>query len=150
MNTSLIKNIEDIVGSRGILLGEDVTARSDSWPPTGGCRAKAIIRPASTLEVSKVLKLCHAAGQCVVTHGGLTGLVGGARASKQDIVLSMERMNGMEPVDEVNRTLTVEAGVPLQSVHEAAEDVDLLFPLDLGSLFQYEMILNRGRVSNTK
>jgi FAD/FMN-containing dehydrogenase len=63
----------------------------------------------------------------------LTGLVGGARAGKDDIVLSLERMNGIEPVDTVNRTVTVDAGVPLQRVHEAAEEADLLFPLDLGA-----------------
>ncbi len=130
---TLIKDIEEIVGPRGILLDDDVTSRSDSWPPMGGCQAKAIIRPANTLEVSEVLKLCHAADQGVVTHGGLTGLVGGARAGKEDIVLSLERMNGIDPVDVINRTITVEAGVPLQKVHEAAEDVDLLFPLDLGA-----------------
>jgi len=130
---NLIEEIENIVGAAGVLLGEDVTSRSDSWPPTGGCQAKAIIRPASTREVSEVLKLCHATGQGVVTHGGLTGLVGGARAGEDDIVLSLERMHGMEPVDVINRTVTVEAGVPLQKVHEAAEDVDLLFPLDLGA-----------------
>ncbi len=133
MMNNLLKSIEKIVGSAGVLLGEDVTSRSDSWPPTGGCQAKAIIRPASTREVSEVLKLCHTAGQSVVTHGGLTGLVGGARAAEDDIVLSLERMHGMEPVDVINRTVTVEAGVPLQRVHEAAEDVDLLFPLDLGA-----------------
>ncbi|HBE92015.1 MAG TPA: FAD-binding oxidoreductase, partial [Gammaproteobacteria bacterium] len=122
-----------VIGARGILLGEDVTSRPDSWPPMGGCQAKAIIRPANTQEVSDVLKLCHAAGQSVVTHGGLTGLVGGARASADDIVLSMERMTGLEPIDVVNRTVTVKAGVPLQKVHEAAAEVDLLFPLDLGA-----------------
>lgn len=129
----LIKKIEEVVGPSGILLGEDVTSRSDFWPPMGGCQAKAIIRPASTREVSEVLKLCHAAGQSVVTHGGLTGLVGGARASKDDIVLSLERMKGTEPVDTVNRTITVEAGVPLQRIHEIAEHAGLLFPLDLGA-----------------
>lgn len=134
MNTfKLIKMIEDVVSPGGVLLGEDVSGRSDSWPPMGGCRAAAIIRPASTEEVSAVLRLCHAAGQSVVTHGGLTGLVGGARTEKEDIVISLERMNRIEPVDVINRTLSVEAGVPLQKVHEAAEAVDLLFPLDLGA-----------------
>ena len=131
--SGLIREIETIVGSSGILLDEDVSNRPDSWPPMGGCQAKAIIRPANTREVSEVLKLCHSAGQSVVTHGGLTGLVGGARTSKEDIVLSLERMKGMEPVDVINRTVTVDAGIPLQKVHEAAEEVDLLFPLDLGA-----------------
>ena len=134
MNTSNIINaIEKVVSPGGVLLGEDVSSRSDNWPPVGGCKALAIIRPASTKEVSEVLKLCHTAGQNIVTHGGLTGLVGGARASNTDIVLSLERMNQLEAVDVVNRTVTVEAGVPLQKVQEAAEETGLLFPLDLGA-----------------
>jgi FAD/FMN-containing dehydrogenase len=130
---NLIKQIEKVVSTGGVLLGDDVTSRSDSWPPMSACKAKAIIRPASTAEVSEVLKLCHAAGQAVVTHGGLTGLVGGAVTRPQDIVLSLERMTAIEAVDVVNRTITVEAGVLLQKVHEAAEQADLLFPLDLGA-----------------
>jgi len=130
---NLIKEIEDSVSPGGVLLGEDVSGRSDSWPPTGGCQARAIVRPANTEEVSAVLRLCYAAGQDVVTHGGLTGLVGGAKAGKDDIVLSLERMNSIEEVDGINRTVTVEAGVPLQRVHEAAEEASLLFPLDLGA-----------------
>jgi FAD/FMN-containing dehydrogenase len=130
---NIIDQIKNIVGSAGILLGEDVLSRSDSWPPLGGCQAKAIIRPSNTQEVSEVLKLCHAAGQTVVTHGGLTGLVGGSKTDKDDIVLSLERMQKIEAVDQVNRSVTVEAGVPLQKLHETAESAGLIFPLDLGA-----------------
>jgi len=99
----------------------------------GGCRAMAIVRPRDTAEVSAVLELCHRHNQAVVTHGGLTGLVGGAKAGPGEIVLSLERMNRLGPVDTINRTLTVEAGVPLQKVQESAEQAGLLFPLDLGA-----------------
>lgn len=129
----LITKIREIVGTPGVLEGDAVAQRSDGWPPTGGCRARAIVRPASTGEVSAVLRLCHAANQAVVTHGGLTGLVDGGRTTADDLVLSLERMTAMEPVDRLNRTLTVEAGVPLQKVHAAAEAAGLLFPLDLGA-----------------
>lgn len=132
MNT-LLEQIQAVVGSNGILLGDDVRNRPDSWPPMGGCQAIAIVRPASTAEVSEVIKICHAADQTVVTHGGLTGLVRGSVAGPDDMVLSLERMNKIEAVDSVNRCLTVEAGVRLQQVHEAAEECGLLFPLDLGA-----------------
>jgi FAD/FMN-containing dehydrogenase len=132
-SNNTLKAIESVVSPGGVLLGKDVSARPDSWPPVGGCQAMAIIRPVSTGEVSQVLKICYEAGQNVVTHGGLTGLVGGARATKEDIVLSLERMNKLDAVDTINRTVTVEAGVPLQKVHETAAGADLLFPLDLGA-----------------
>ena len=132
MNT-LIESIRDIVGPQGVLTGGDVSIRSDSWPPTGGCQALAIVRPGNTEEVSAVLKLCHEHGQPVVTHGGMTGLVGGTKTSPNEIALSLERMKNVDPVDAVNRTITVQAGVALQTVHEAAENAGLLFPLDLGA-----------------
>lgn len=130
---ALIEQIRSLLGDGGVLTGTDVSDRSDTWPPVGGCQAMAIARPRSTAEVSQILKLCHAAGQSVVTHGGLTGLVGGSKAAPGDIVLSLERMQRIEPVDTVNRTVVADAGVPLQKIHEAAEDAGLLFPLDLGA-----------------
>jgi len=129
----LLEKIGEIVGPNGMLLGDDVRQRSDSWPPMGGCLAMAIVRPTTTEEVSEVLKICHAEGQSVVTHGGLTGLVGGAKAGADDLVLSLERMNGMDAINTIDRTITVDAGVQLQKVQEAAADHGLLFPLDLGA-----------------
>ncbi|MBT8103160.1 MAG: FAD-binding oxidoreductase, partial [Gammaproteobacteria bacterium] len=130
---ALIEKLQDIVGANGVLTGDAVASRPESWPPMGGCQARAIVRPANTQEVSAILKLCNEQGQTVVVHGGVTGLVGGARTGPDDIVVSLERMTGMEPVDEVNRTLTVDAGVPLQKIQEVAEAAGLLFPLDFGA-----------------
>jgi FAD/FMN-containing dehydrogenase len=129
----LLESICAVVGPGGVLTGEDVRGRSDGWPPVGGCPAAAMVRPASTAEVAAVLRICHAAGRPVVTHGGLTGLVGGARTGPEDIVLSMERMTRIGAVDAVNRTVTVEAGAPLQKIQETAEAAGFLFPLDLGA-----------------
>lgn len=131
--TALLESIEKIVGTNGVLTGEDVASRSDSWPPMGGCKARAIIRPASTEEVAGVLMLCNEHKQAVVTHGGMTGLVRGAVAGPDEIALSLERMKTIDPVDGVSRTVTVQAGVPLQAVQETAEAAGLLFPLDLGA-----------------
>jgi FAD/FMN-containing dehydrogenase len=69
----------------------------------------------------------------VVTHGGLTGLVHGADTRASDLVLSLERMNAIEEVDPANRTMTVQAGVNLQSAQEEAAAAGLLFALDLGA-----------------
>jgi FAD/FMN-containing dehydrogenase len=130
---NLLTKIHSLVGEAGMLTGDDVTCRSDSWPPAGGCKAKAIVRHAGTDELAAVMKLCFEAGQAVVTHGGLTGLVHGAQVDEDELVISLERMRHLEPVDKNNRTITVEAGVTLQAVQEAAKEENLLFPLDLGA-----------------
>ena len=120
---------------RGDLLteAEDISGRV-SWPGIGEtCPAAAVVRPVTTEEVSAVMRICHEAGQPVVTHGGRTGLVGAIRCRPEEIVVSMERMNKIEEIDELGRTMTVQAGVPLQMVQETAEKHGLLFPLDMGA-----------------
>lgn len=133
MTLSLIQQLSEILSPGGILQGLDVSQRKAGIWRDEQITAQAIVRPQTTEQVSEILKVCHQAGQSVVIHGGLTGLVAGADSRPEDIVLSMECMNRIEEIDENSRTMTVQAGVPLQSIQEAAEHRGLLFPLDLGA-----------------
>ncbi len=128
----LISQLVDLVGTGHVLTGEDVAARPAGWR-LGPSAARAIVRPADTAGVAAVLKLCHAAGQPVVTHGGRTGVAGGAVTAPGDVALSLERLNAIESVDRANRTMVVQAGVPLQVAQERADAEGLLFPQDLGA-----------------
>jgi len=129
----LIQAIADIVGPKGLLQGEDVASRPNySWG-IGNCAAAAIVRPATTGELSKVLALCHEQHQPVVPHGGLTGLVNGITCAEGDIAISLERMNAIEHVDADAGTMTVQAGAILQNVQEAARDAGWLFAVDFGA-----------------
>ena len=129
----LIETLRDVVGAENVLTGDDVRRRSVSWADHSPCQALAIVRPANTEQVSRVLAACQAAGQPVVPMGGLTGLVRGCVAGPHEIGLSLERMHRVESVDPVNRTITLEAGVPLQVVQQAAEQHGLLYPVDFGA-----------------
>ncbi|HET7203869.1 MAG TPA: FAD-binding oxidoreductase [Steroidobacteraceae bacterium] len=129
----LLEQLARIVGPDHVLTGEQVSSRAVGWADRSPCRARAIVRPGSTDEVARVLAACHAAGQPVVTLGGLTGLVRGCVAGPEEIGLSLERMHRIESVDAVGRTMTVEAGVPLQRVQEEAERHGLLYPVDFGA-----------------
>jgi FAD/FMN-containing dehydrogenase len=96
-------------------------------------RSSIIVRPSNTRELSEVMKLCHEAGQKVVTHGGCTNMTRGCVSDTDEIVLSLERMTAIESVDTTNRTMTVQAGTPLQVIQECAEANNLFFALDLGA-----------------
>jgi FAD/FMN-containing dehydrogenase len=128
----LIAALQQALGAGGVLTGDAAHQRSGSWGVTH-CDAPAVLRPRSTAEVAAALRLCHAAGQAVVTEGGKTGLVSGARAASNEIALSLERMNAIEHIDARGRTMTVQAGATLQAVHEAAEAEGLIMALDLGA-----------------
>lgn len=129
----LLNDLLGVVGSAGVLTGDDVTQRSVDWFTGAPCRAKAIIRPRSTEQLSQAMAICYEAGQPVVTHGGMTGIVHGGVASPEELVVSLELMNQIEEVDSVGATMQVQAGVTLQHVQEAAQAIDMQFPLDLGA-----------------
>jgi len=129
---SVIDALRDALGERTVLVGDAMPERT-AW--LGGAalgRPAALLRPASTDDVATAMRICHHHEQPVVAQGGLTGLVHGTWANERTIALSLERMNAIEELDAGNRTMTVQAGVPLQMVQERAEDAGLMFPLDLG------------------
>lgn len=107
--------------------GDHVVSLSDAERPL------AVVLPRGTEEVSAVLRLCHAHGVAVVPQGGLTGLAGGATPVAGCVALSLSRMRAIEEVDPAAATMTVQAGVPLQLVQEAADAAGMLFALDIGS-----------------
>jgi len=129
---SLKSDLKAIVGEQGLLEGAAVRERGSALFH-GRVEADILVRPRDTGQVSAILKLCHARGQTVVTHGGLTGLVQGADAERRDIVVSLESMNAIERVDVAGRSLRAQAGVQLGRVQREAEEHDMVFPLDLGA-----------------
>ena len=130
---ALLDELRAVVGDAHVLTDNSVTSRASHYWDATPMTALAIVRPANTDETSAVMRICHRAGQAVVTHGGLTGLVEGHASNEQEIVLSMERQRDIQSVDVDGRTITVQAGAVLQSVQEAATNAGLQFGLDLGA-----------------
>ncbi|MGY1459041.1 FAD-binding oxidoreductase [Luteimonas sp. A534] len=106
--------------------GRDWTRR---WTPA----PLAVALPASIDEVRAVLRWASAEGVAVVPSGGRTGLSGGAVAANGELVLSLERMRRVLAFDPVDRTLTVEAGAPLEAVQGAARGHGLQYPVDFAA-----------------
>ncbi len=106
--------------------GRDWTRR---WTPA----PLAIALPASVEEVQALLRWCSAQGVAVVPSGGRTGLSGGAVAAHGELVLSLERMNKPLAFNAVDRTLTVQAGMALEAVHNAALEHGLIYPVDFAA-----------------
>ncbi|WP_338761647.1 FAD-binding oxidoreductase [Massilia sp. METH4] len=97
--------------------------------------ARAVLRPGSVDEVAQLVRLCALDAVPVVPQGGNTGLVLGSvpDASGSAVVLSLARLNRIRALDPVNRTATVDAGVILQQLQEAAAAQGCLFPLSLAA-----------------
>ncbi|GAA6152358.1 FAD-binding oxidoreductase [Pseudoteredinibacter isoporae] len=125
----IIERLQQCLDSQSLIVGEALRAH----PACIYLIPKAIIRPGSTEELAAAMTVCHELGQTVVTRGGGSGLVGGTVCEGEDILLSLERMNRIESIDVLGRTATVQAGVPLQALQDAAAAKALFFPLDLGA-----------------
>lgn len=93
----------------------------------------ALVLPRTTDHVSEALKICSAHGRFVVTQGGMTGLAGGAHPREGEIALSLERMVGIEEVDQAAGTITALAGTTLQAIQDAADQAGFLCAIDLGA-----------------
>jgi FAD/FMN-containing dehydrogenase len=93
----------------------------------------AVARPRTTAEVAALVRFCAAHGVAVVPSGGRTGLAAGAVAARGELVLSLERMRRMDPVDRVAQTVRVQAGAVTEAVHEHCAPYGLTWPVDFAS-----------------
>ncbi|MBN6151110.1 FAD-binding oxidoreductase [Xanthomonas sp. AmX2] len=106
--------------------GRDWTRR---WTPA----PLAIALPATVQQVQAVVRWANECAVALVPSGGRTGLSGGAVAAHGELVLSLERMNKPLAFDPVDRALTVQAGMPLEAVHNAAREHGLVYPVDFAA-----------------
>ncbi|MFZ9395207.1 MAG: FAD-binding oxidoreductase [Erythrobacter sp.] len=97
-------------------------------------QAIGLASPASREEVAAFVRLCGEFSVPIVPQGGNSGMSGGATpdADGRSVLLSLRRMNRIRALDPQARQVVCEAGVILQTLHEAAEAQQLRFPLTLG------------------
>lgn len=133
---SLLNELRQQLGDDAVRLGAEIEARYrkayfSAEPETA--RPLAVVRPRSSDEVALILRLCQQYRQPLVTQGGMTGLSGGALPADGELILSLERLRGIEEIDEMAGTLTARAGTPLQEIQEAAAARGFLVAIDLGA-----------------
>jgi FAD/FMN-containing dehydrogenase len=135
-STELIHDLKQIVGDSAVLTDpKDVDPYVEDWRGLYRGETPAVVRPAKTAEVAALIKLCADRRVAIVPQGGNTGMCMASvpRTGRNEIVLSLTRMNRIREVDALNNTLTAEAGVVLANIQQAAEEVNRLFPLSLGA-----------------
>lgn len=104
------------------------------WAPLPGEDAQLLLRPVSTAEVAEIVKYAHDQRLPLVPQGGNTGLVGGGTPRyRNEIVLSLSRMNRVISFDVEEGVLKCEAGCVLQFLNDIISVHGFEMPLDLGS-----------------
>ena len=132
----LLRRLADLLGPKGY---SDDPADLDPWLTDWRGRyrgrAAAMLSPASTEEVSELVRLCAAAGVPLVPQGGNTSMVGGATpdAGGGALLVSLRRMRAIRTLDREANLAVCEAGVVLETLHDAALGVGRRFPLSLAA-----------------
>ena len=135
MTSAFLDEAARLLGAKGLTTTtDDIAPWLTDWRGRYTGKALALASPANTQEVAAFVALCAAYGVPIVPQGGNSGMSGGATPFNggDEVILSMRRMNRIIALDPAARTATVEAGVILQVLHEAAEREGLRFPLSLG------------------
>ncbi len=131
---ALVTELAAIVGA-GFVKADDVSRHAygvDSLKQ--GCPADLVVLPGSTSEVAAIAELCHAGRVPLVVRGAGTGYSGGAVPVHGGVVVSLERMNRILEIDEVNLLAVVEPHVITGDLQDAVERVGLFYPPDPASL----------------
>ncbi|MEO1325750.1 MAG: FAD-binding oxidoreductase [Pseudomonadota bacterium] len=131
---STLETLRTIVGREHVLASPEQKAPYlKEWRGRYQSEAIAVVKPASTAEVSRVVSACAEARVGMVPIGGNTGLVGGAVSTNAQVLISLERMRHIRHLDALGATLSVDAGCVLAEAQQAAAGAGLLLPLSLSA-----------------
>jgi len=128
---SLIDLLADIVAAEQVLTGDAIGEEytHDEALTVEPCDPQAVVKPTTTEQVSRVLRLANEAGIPVTARGNGTGLSGACIPTRGGIVLSFERMNRILEIDTENHVAVVEPGVTLAELDEATAERGLIYPI---------------------
>jgi len=134
ISTAVLKKIARIVGPNHLVIDQD--ALGDY--ATDGTKLKympeAVALPASSQEVSEILRLATKEGFPVIPRGAGSGMSGGALPVKGGLVVSMGRFDRIISIDPDNLICKVEPGVITAHLQKAVEEMGLFYPPDPASV----------------
>jgi FAD/FMN-containing dehydrogenase len=131
----LVEALEKAVGRENVLTDEESLALySTDFSEEKGKRASVVVRPGSTEDVAKVVRLAASAGFAVVPRGGgMSYTLGYVPIRDDSVLLEMSRMNRIVEINTEDLYITVETGVTWKQIYEALRDKDYRIPF-IGTL----------------
>ena len=128
----LLDQIRADLGAKYVVTGTDAEAWTRDWMNVYHWQPLAVVRPASTEQVQAIARACSAAGVAMVPVGGNTGLTGATEA-QDAVMISLDRMNAIREIKPNAQVAIVESGAILDSIHQAVDVHNLVFPLFFGA-----------------
>lgn len=131
---SFARLLRDIVGPDHVVDDPGITERyRRDWTGRFDAPATLAVRPGSSAEVSEVVRTCRDHGVAIVPQGGNTGLVGGSVPLDGELVVSTERLSGIESVTAHAGVLTAGAGTTITEVHRGSRAAGWDYGVNLAS-----------------
>ncbi|MBL7950112.1 MAG: FAD-binding protein [Flavobacteriales bacterium] len=134
VDTQVLEALRSALQQGEVLIGEDERRRYGhdetedlSYPPD------VVVRPRTTDEVARIVKVCALHHIPITPIGGRTGLSGGALCVHGGVGLAMDRMDSIEHIDERNLQVTVQPGVITQVLMDAVAEKGLYYAPDPSS-----------------
>jgi FAD/FMN-containing dehydrogenase len=134
--TLLIRQAAERFGPKAVITDPaEIAPWVTDWRGRVHGASPAMLLPASTEEVVEIVRLAAQHRVPLVPQGGNTGMAAGATpaADGSALLLSMRRMNRIRSISAENRVAVAEAGVILATLHDAAHEAGMRFPLTLGA-----------------
>lgn len=127
-------SIRSMTAPERVLVGDEIpeTYFHDEMPEYGIFPPELYVEVLNKEEISAIMAYAYKENIPVTCRGAGTGLAGGATCKYGGIMLSVMRMNKIEPVDKKNQTITAEPGALLQDIQAAAAAEGLFYPPDPG------------------
>lgn len=132
----MIAQAAQILGPKGVITDQsEIAPWVTDWRGRVHGAAPAMLAPASTEEVQAIVRLAAEHRVPLVPQGGNTGMAAGATppADGSALLLSLRRMNRIRSISAESRLAVAEAGVVLETLHHAADEIGMRFPLTLGA-----------------
>lgn len=136
MSAEVLEKLRAIVGPNAVLsTADDMLPHLREMRGLFQGKALAIVKPSDTKSVVDIVKLAGNLGLKIIPQGGNTGLVGAQMPfdAATHIVLSTDRLNTIRAIDAPGNSMTVDSGVILERIQQAADEHDRFFPLALGA-----------------
>ncbi|MEM6515950.1 MAG: FAD-linked oxidase C-terminal domain-containing protein [Bacteroidota bacterium] len=92
-----------------------------------------VVKPANTEQVSMIVKFCNEINLNLTVRGGGSSVSGGALSNSKDVIISLERLNKIIEIDEINRHVIAEAGVITQILQDELKSIGYWFPQNISS-----------------
>lgn len=134
--TILLERLSKHLDAKAIVTNRaDIVPWETDWRSRYHGTAPALLAPQSRDAVAAIVRLAGECGVPLVPQGGNTSMVGGATppADGSALILSTRRLNRIRSIDPEANLIVADAGVILESLHDAAIANGRRFPLSLGS-----------------